>query len=180
MNTKDKDNDRGFRLVIIFTLIVAIFCLSVGYASFSTLLQINTKTAVNNDVWAIEFQNMSTATLTGTAAEATAPVLSATTVNLDVEFKMSGDAASYTFDVKNSGTLNAKLSSAPTVTGIPDDVKDKFLVTLTYADGTTINANDTLNAGETKSLKITIAYKDGSTITNQVINSQILLLYVQN
>ena len=119
MNTKDKDNDRGFRLIIIFALVVAIFCLSIGYASFNTLLQINTKTTVNNDVWSIEFQNMSAATLTGTAVETTAPALSATIVSFDVEFKMSGDAASYTFDVKNSGTLNAKLSTAPTVTGIP-------------------------------------------------------------
>jgi hypothetical protein len=123
---------------------------------------------------------MSAATLIGTAVETTAPALSATIVSFAVDLKQPSDAASYTFDVKNSGTLNAKLSTTPTVTGIPDDAKDKFIVTLTYADGSAIAVNDTLNAGETKSLKITIAYKDGSTITNQVINSQILLLYVQS
>lgn len=175
----DTTYDRGFRTTVIIALIAAIFCLSIGYASFSTILQINSISAVSNQSWMIKFTAVSLPTIVGSAKEKSSPVASSTLINFNVELQAPGDMISYTFKIKNSGTIDAKLDSTPSITGIPNDLKEKLVYTLTYEDGTLIKAGDTLLSGSEKSFKLVITYIDDSTIADQTVAATILMTYVQ-
>ena len=98
--------------VTIIVLAVAIIAMSVGYATFSTPLQIKGTTVVEGNSWNIKFNNvqkLDTTTVTDTAI--TGPTLTDTTnltfgVNLALNTKYE-----FTVDVVNEGTIDARLSS---------------------------------------------------------------------
>jgi hypothetical protein len=174
------EKDRGFRVLAIVAICIAIVGLSIGYAALQTTLTITTKATTKAATWSVKFANLGTPTLTGKAAVNTAAAISgdSTTITIDVNLFQPSDAAVYTFDVTNDGTIDAKLNAAPTITGIAAPV----LYTLTYADGTAIAANDTLNAGITKNLKLTVTYDpSATTVTSTDVAHTITatMLYVQ-
>ena len=82
-----------------------------------------------------------------------------------------GDSVTYKFEVVNDGTFDAKISSVtiptPVCTGsgeskVTDETNicSNLSYTLTYDDenNTPVLLNDTLNAGETKNMKLTLTY----------------------
>jgi hypothetical protein len=179
MNNSEIRTDRDFRLIVIIILIAAIFCLSIGYASYNTLLQIDNSVSINPQKWLVNFTNISNATIVGNAKEKASPVLNATNIALNVELTSPGDSISYVFDVSNDGNLDAKLSSLPTITGIPETIKDSLNVNITYADGTALAVDDALDNGTSKKMKITISYKENTQMTAQTVDISSTLLYIQ-
>lgn len=164
-------------MIAVFTLVSI---LSITYASFTSRLEVTGSGTVASASWKIRFLNLTSANLTGKAAEITQPSIVANTDGVAdthigdyaVTFKAPGDAVSYVFDVKNEGTFDAVISSinipaTPTVTGTGTNkatdeanVAKYLSYTLTYSDGTAINVGDTLAASESKTLKLTLAYSD--------------------
>src|SRR5574344_424223 len=179
MKEKKLNEDRDFRIAIIIALIAAILCLSIGYASYSTLLQVDTISEIPSN-WLIKFDEISEGTKVGSAKEIAAPILSSTMIKLNVELASPGDSIFYTFKIVNDGNIDAKLNAIPSITGIADDLKDKLISNITYADGTAMNAGDVLATKTTKLAMVKISYKDGVVISPQQINTSILMLYVQN
>ena len=71
--------------------------------------------------------------------------------------------------------MDAELSTytfaTPVVTGTAEEtatederiVRENLVYTLTYADDTAINVNDVLNKNDSKTLKLTVAYKATAT-----------------
>jgi hypothetical protein len=171
--------DRDFRLIMVIILIAAIFCLSIGYASYNTLLQIDNSISINPQKWLVSFDNISTATVVGNAKEKAAPTLNATNISLNVELASPGDSISYTFDVVNGGNIDAKLSALPTISGIPDSIKDSLDISIKYDDGTALAENDVLTNGTSKKMKITIKYNENTEMTTQTVNASVTLLYIQ-
>ena len=95
---------------------------------------------------------------------------SASLANISDKYDLSIDFLKNLLKEKiTEGSLNAKLTAytfaTPTITGTGTNaaadaqiVEDNLIYTLTYSDGTAIGVNDTLNAGESKTLKLTVAY----------------------
>lgn len=172
-----RGKNKDYKIAIIVALIVTTVAITIGYASFSQTLTISGDATVNHSAWIIKFKNLSSANLTGTAEEVSAPEISGdgTTISsYNVKFTTPGDSVTYTFDVANEGTFNAKISSVniptPVCTGTGDNaandstnVCNHLVYTLTYADGTAINIDDKLNRESTASLKLTLTYKDDIT-----------------
>ena len=153
-------------------LVAFLLCGTIAFASFTQQLDIQGKATVNKSSWSIKFANLQSVVKTGTATEVTAPTINTNDTKIseyDVTLTTPGDSVSYTFDVVNEGTFNAKISSitiptplctgnGTTATTDENNVCDNLTYTLTYANGTPVAVDDTLNAGETKSLKLTLTY----------------------
>lgn len=188
-----KKNDK---IIAIIALFVAVVGLSVGFAALSTTLTINGTGTVKTSSWDVHFANLETQT-TGLAKEVTPPTLTATKIgDYEVNLQAPGDSIIYTFDIVNSGSYDAKISTItiprPTCSWKPDDdsynsycagVIDYFL---TYVDnGSTVQENDTLNSGETKKAKLELIFREkvtGDMLPTEdmtISNLSIPITYVQ-
>ena len=80
-----------------------------------------------------------------------------------------GDFYEFTVKVVNSGTVNAKMSSLPVLTGVSSsqDVFTNF--TYTHSDGTAITniENESINAGQSKTYKVRVEF-DRNISSNQL------------
>ena len=167
-------------------LIVGIVSMTIAYAALTQRLNINSNARVlsKNSSWNIHFTNLSAPTKTGYAQVRSGEELvldsSSTTLSgLTATLSAPGDSVSYTFDVINEGTINAKINTSgvhlanvasATCTGSPVPsaadctlVKNNLTYTLTYANGAALADGDKLAAGATKSLKLTITYNASAT-----------------
>ena len=194
VRTKNKNNSK---IPLITLLIVSCVALSIGYSALSTTLKINGVANVDGMSFKIEFQNLSEASLTGNAVKITDPVISEDKTELksyNVNFLEPGDSISYTFQIANNGTINAKLSeivkdtiscegygNGEQATIDANNVCANLEYTLKYANeekhyddnnsnvsvSNDIEVNDVLNAGDVKDMILTLKYKspvDGATI----------------
>ncbi len=92
--------------IIIITLSIIVVLMTVGYAVFSTSLNI-TGTANIVSTWNIEFTKIEKQSTVGGVTETKTPTASGTTATFNVDFKSPGDKIIYEITVENKGTLNA-------------------------------------------------------------------------
>lgn len=179
------ERDKGFRILAIVALCIAVAGLSIGYAALSqdlTITGIATKAAGD---WDVHFANLSSPTIVGTAAVESVANLNFTTLTVDVSVLKPGDSVSYTFDVVNDGNIDAKLSAVPIINGASAALEKNIHVTLTHADGSALVANEDLlfaTGSNTTSLKLTITFDAASaSVTNEEIDLPIstTLTYIQ-
>lgn len=192
-----KDNNDSKTQLIAFLIVISV-ALGIGYSAMSSTLSIKGTAKVEGMSWRIEFQNLSEATLTGNASIISDPVISEDKTEIssyNVNFLDPGDSVSYTFQIANNGTLNAKLSeiirdtitcegygNSVQATKDADNVCANLEYTLKYQEEeshysndyvltsttTNVEVNDILNAGDVKNMILTLKYKsptDSETIT---------------
>ena len=171
----DGNKNRGLKIGVIAALVISVVAIGIGFATFTETLKIEGSATVQTSTWKVKFTNLSSPTLNGTAAVVTAPTINTndTTISTyDVKLIKPGDSVSYTFDVVNTGTYNAKLTSitipTPTCTGKAEtesattdaaNVCKHLTYTLTYANGTSLAENDALEASTgVAHMKLTLTY----------------------
>lgn len=162
--------------LLIIALITCIVSSSIAYATISTTLVITNNLSIKAHNWDIHFENLQQETITGNnSAEIikNAVIEKDTTkiTGLDVSLKKPGDFVSYTFDIKNDGEINARLTTLNIGTPIcnPDSLICKDIeYTLKYANGSDIKVTDMINKGQLKKVKLTIKYKETSTQSTDV------------
>ena len=155
--------ERGFRIIAVIALMVAVVGLTIGYAAYSSTLKITGAAKVDPSSWNVKFAYKTgdslVATKTGNAQVTTEATLSDTQVSgFNATLKAPGDSITYKFSVKNTGTLDATLgtytmgtlSCAPNAdsTISQEDATrlcSELKYTLTYADGSTITTGTTLD-----------------------------------
>ena len=133
-------NDKGFKVGVLVALIAMIVVVGVGFAAFTTTLNINGTAKVEASSWNIHFANCTggnclktsnTQAISGiksTTVVNTEPTLTDTTISdWDVTFKTPGDNITYEFYVKNDGSFDAKISTlelpTPTCTGTGENAE---------------------------------------------------------
>lgn len=171
----DGNKNRGLKIGVIAALVISVVAIGIGFATFTETLRIEGSATVQTSTWKVKFTNLSAPTLLGTATVVTPPTINTndTTISTyDVKLSKPGDSVSYTFDVVNTGTYNAKLTSitipTPTCTGKAEtesattdaaNVCKHLTYTLTYADGTSLAENDALEASTgVAHMKLTLTY----------------------
>ncbi len=194
------EKQRKIKTIAVIALIVAVFGLTVAFAALSTTLSINGSAKVNAGSWEIYFDNLSSASINGYASVITDPEISSSKTEIEdykVVLTSPGDSVSYTFDVVNNGTISAKIDSLtktsptceslayPEVTSDAEIVCSNLVYTLTYLDtGDEVKVGDTLDASETKTLKLTLSYSNSSsqipTDDVKITGLDITFVYVQN
>lgn len=112
--------------VLLVVLIVGLVSMTVAYAALTQTLTIESSAKINNTKWDIEITDFAevpnqTNNVGGTS-EVTVKegyTTSGTTISgVEVTFKKPGDVAKFTFNLKNKGDINAKLTSF--TLGAPD------------------------------------------------------------
>lgn len=167
-----KKSKKNYAIVI---LIVILLALSIGYAAFSTTLNINgTATATAN--WDVKFT-------TGTINEAghgSNPTISADGKTMTVAATLSfpGDACTVTANIKNSGSIAAKLTgfelTATDGSAFSSDDIDVVIPTI-KTDGTEVIAPN-----ETCPVTFSIKWKTASEETSATANFKITFTYEQD
>lgn len=163
------------KTIAIVALVVAIVGLSVGFASLSSVLNISGTGRVQSSSWDIHFANLQDADKSTGTREITPPTASGTDLRTyDVTFSQPGDYISYTFDIVNGGSYDAKISevnlptptcegTGATATTDAANVCKYLSYTLTYNDQakTPLAVNDTLTVEDTKKTAVlTLRYNE--------------------
>lgn len=170
--------DRGLKVAVIAALVISVIAIGVGFAAFTETLTIAGSATVQTSSWKVKFTDLSSPTLGGGATVVTAPTINTndTTISTyDVKLATPGDSVTYTFNVANTGTYDAELTSVtipskPVCTGTGDTATDDatkvckhITYTLEYAnakdDGSKTLANgDTLKAGDSIAMVLKLSY----------------------
>ena len=159
---ESKNIRRNYAIIVVLLLVIGI---SIGYAALSATLNINGQTTIGKSSWDVHFENLQ---VTDGSVEAVTPAEineDKTDINYSVKLVNPGDFYEFTVDVKNGGTIPAKISSTPTLAGLSDAQKEYTNYTVTYRDGSTVSANDSLAAGTSKTLRVKVEFKKDITST---------------
>lgn len=194
---KSMTKRRSINILVLGALVLGAVAITVAFAAIQTTLQIQGTATMNTATWDVKFQNLSAPTLTGAASVGTAPTLASTLIGTyAVVVTKPGDSITYTFDVTNTGSLDAIIgtytkAATPTCTGVSatEAAADAALVcagltyTLKYTSGgANVALNDTLAAGQTKNLTLKLSY-DGASLPTDDVNItglDISMVYVED
>ena len=116
------ERERGFKIIAIIALVIAVAGVSIGFAAFSKDLTINVAgTVTPEDLFTIQFSDATGAITTGaisTATGTTSGVTGSATItggsiisNVTANFKKPGDTAVFKFYVTNTSAYTAYLKS---------------------------------------------------------------------
>lgn len=181
------NKEREMKTLVIAALVISVVAIGVGFAAFSTTLQINGTASVNTvgKTWNVLFTAVEKTNLSTEGLGATVPTISngtsgenttsAAIGTITAAFTAPNQKLQYKITVSNSGSYNAKLTAASiptldtiTVTGTGDaaatdaaNVKKHLKFSFTKADESPVTVEtDTLAAGATQDYLYTIEYGD--------------------
>ena len=154
--------EKGKKLIGVLVLLIMVLTLTVGYSYLSASLNINGTSKIKTTTWDIHFNNINVTTGSVTATEEPTIDGSGLNITYEVELDTPGEFYEFTVDVVNGGTVDAKLSALPSLSGVStaQDVYTNY--TFTHTDGTAISnlANETLGAGATKTYMVRVEFDD--------------------
>ena len=152
-------NSRRKRNIIMVSLLAVLAIMTIGYAAFSTQLEIKGTSNIDSR-WEVKIIAISAGTPVGTAENAVAPSYTDTTANMNVNLYAPGDSMTYEITIQNNGTLDAVLNS------ITENNSNNPAIKFEIAG---IKEGDTLLAGETTKMTVKISYD--SNVTGQPENT---------
>ena len=195
---------RNTKNFILISLIVAITCLSIGFAAISTVLDINGTGNVESSSFDVRFEDLSMSSKTSTTTIVEAPTIKNGTEisDFDVTFAQPGDYVSYDFYIVNEGTYDAEAEivnvPTPTCTGTgtnaTTDAKNVCdyltyeLMGVVGAKTELYSAGEYLNSGEMpRHVRLTLTYDKNKQVTADklpksavnISNLDIQIKYVQ-
>lgn len=199
----DKNKIKNLALLL---LAIALISMTIAYAVVAQRLDIKSNTTVTSSTWNIKFANLQRTSLVGNATEVTTPTLTDTLIrNINLNLKTPGDQVTYTFDIVNSGDIEAIIdnyrltpglvctdSSNSTTSTDAVNVCNNMVYTLKYTNatqsgvpaGSDVAVGQILKAGETVNVTMTIKFSSNSTYvpTSDVKVSGLdsYIIYVQN
>ena len=162
------------RNVVIGALLAAVAIMAVGYAALAQTLTI-TGNATITSTWNVAITAISEGTPTGGATNRTPAKYTGTTATFDVDLKNPGDKMVYEITVKNSGSLNAKLTG---LTVTPEDPAESGI----YYKVTGVTPNvTTLDATQTNTVTVEVGWAAGdATVPDETTKSlTVNLTYTQ-
>ena len=155
------EKERRTKALVVVVLLIVVAGLTVAFAALSTTLNINGTAYLDAAKWGIRFENLSSptkigsATTTGTAKIEESKAAEITGMN--VSLSIPGDKVTYTVDLVNKGTINAKIDNIEK-TVLTSEQQRYLTFKVTDKDGYEIKQGDILEKGETKKITITIEF----------------------
>ena len=169
---------KGKKRLSILILVMLLAVITVGYAALSSSLSISGVSTINSTSWDVHFENISTTT--GSVTATTAPATDSGKLNITYAITLTkpGDFYEFTVDVKNAGSVDAKLSALPTLGGLSSAQEVYTDYTFTHTDGTAIAAGETIAAGASKNFKVHVEFKRDITAAQLPTSPQNMTLTV--
>lgn len=178
---KQSKKKRGLTVLVLLLLLL---CITVGYSVLSTTLNITGTSTIGSASWDVHFQNVSVTSGSVTATSGPTIQTGSLSTTYTVTLPQPGDFFEFTVQVKNAGSIDAKLNNAPTISGV-SSAQDVYVnYSVKYSDGTTPAANDALNAGDTKTYRVRVEFDrnvnpEQLPTSNQTLNLTCSIPYVQ-
>ena len=168
-------------LVILLLLVVGI---SIGYAAITTTLNINGNTKIEKASWDVHFENL---VLSEGIVDASVPAAidsTKTVINYTINLAEPGDFYEFTVDIVNSGSIDAMISEV-LKEGLSADQEKYIDYDVRYSDGYDVLENDALNAGSSRSLVVTVKYKENINSEDlpteeEILNLSFSITYIQD
>ncbi len=150
MSNRDKKN------IMIVALLIAVVFMSVGYALLSTKLDVQGTSTIVDPVWDVGIISISENSTEGYANSLNSTVINKFSAKFNVELQMPNDKVTYTINVKNEGTIDAKLNS---ISIMPENYNEGFIKY--EIEG--IKAGEVLSVGESKTFTLSVMYNSDAT-----------------
>ena len=155
------EKERRTKALVVVVLLIVIAGLTVAFAALSTTLNINGTAYLDAAKWGIKFENLSSPTKIGSATTTgTAKIeetKAAEITGMNVSLSTPGDKVTYTVDLVNEGTINAKIDNIEK-TVLTSEQQKYLTFKVTDRDGREVSEGDILSKGETRNLTITIEF----------------------
>ena len=156
--------------------VIIIVSISIAYAALATSLSISGTVNSPRVNWDVHFNNFSDETPVNisTGVPNTGEIKSVSTSgtaieNLKAELKKPGDLIVYAFDIKNFGSLDAKLNSfTSNITCSTNCNHATYSIVCLNSSNVQIQQNDVLAPNGVYNCTLTLKYKDNATITDDV------------
>lgn len=162
MNYRLKSRKRSKIVFYLMLFLILFVFIGIGFSISETNLEVRGITSMRNNLWDVHFENIS---LSSDSVVATIPAeissSDPTKINFGVKLEF-GMKYSFTVDVVNKGTLNAKISSID-LSGLTSSQKKYLDVNVTYDNGSTISVGDILPPNSSQKILVTIKYRDDLT-----------------
>lgn len=158
---------------IIVTFLIAIVCIiSIGYAAFFSELNITGTSTITSD-WNIAITDVTVKSIDGNASKAIEPIISGSAATFKTNLTSPGDSMTYQVTVTNNGNVDAKVGSIEM-----SDSSNPAIIFNTSG----INQNDLLEAKQSQTFDVTIAYNQNITTQPENLSGTLTvkLNYVQN
>ena len=142
----------------VLILLLLIGFITIGYAVLNSDLTITGTSHITNATWDVHFETISVTT--GSVTATTAPTIASggLSVTYEVTLTKPGDFYEFSVNVKNAGSVTAKLSAAPTISG-PTPAQDVYTnYTFLNSDGAAVTAGQTIAAGASKTYKVRVEF----------------------
>jgi len=159
------------RNIIIGALCSVLLLMVVGYAAFSSILNIKGTTNISSN-WDIRITNVTSKNVVGSASNAEDPDWDDLTATFKTNLEVPGDSIEYDVTVENKGTLNAKLDKINMTASNNPAIK---------FTATGLKEGDKLNAGSSAVLTVKVEFLDGVEVDNKNLSASltVTLDYVQ-
>lgn len=107
-------NKRKQRMLGIFALVIALIATTVAYAALSTTLNISGSVTKKGGAWGEQIVDESDFTTSGSATTtSTKPTLTGnTSLSFSANLYKPGDTFSFTFKIRNTGSIDAKIDTS--------------------------------------------------------------------
>ena len=155
------EKERRTKALVVVVLLIVVAGLTIAFAALSATLNINGTAYLDAAKWGIKFENLSSPTKIGSATTTgTAKIeesKSAEITGINVSLSTPGDKVTYTVDLVNEGTINAKIDNIEK-TVLTQEQQRYLTFKVTDQNGKEVSEGDILSAGETRNLTITIEF----------------------
>ena len=155
-NKKEKKGKKGLSVLLLLLLLLGV---TIGYSVLSTTLNINGTSKIANATWDVHFANI-VANTSSTVTPSSGPTISADghTITYNVDLDIPGDFYEFAVDVENTGSIDAKLKTVPTISGVSTEQDVYVNYTFLHSDGTAVAANEVIAAGAKDTYKVRVEF----------------------
>jgi len=164
--------ERKKRNIVIGALCGVLLLMAIGYAAFSSILNIKGTTNISSN-WDIRITNVESKNIVGSASNAEDPEWDNLTATFKTNLEVPGDSIEYDVTVENKGTLNAKLDKINMTSSNNPAIK---------FTATGLKEGDKLNAGSSAILTVKVEYLTGVEVDDKNLSASltVTLDYVQS
>ena len=171
---------RTFTFIFLFLIVLGI---TLGYAFLTTSLNVNGALEVSSSSWDIHFANI-IEDQNGVEATTAPTVSNNTTITFAVDLEKATDFYSFTADIINDGTYDAKIDTIEILPVLTTEQQNYFKYEVTYSDGTQIQTNDALDSGTSENIKVYLEYKENADTSlypeeDEELEFSVTITYVQ-
>lgn len=168
----EKMENNAFRPIYFIVFIVMLIVLTMAYASLAVNLGIKVNGAKKVEAlnWNIQFENIQKDEDSVTAIKEAEIDESKTGIEYEIALNTLGDFYSFSVDIANTGTMDAKIYDIIEKT-ITDEQRNYIDYYVRYTNGDEIKKDDTLDAGEKKNVTIMVRFREDLEKEDLPVNS---------